>query len=134
MENPMTSNQLPSNGREVISEVLLKLAPSVLPKLPMACKTCPHAAWQITGKPERPEAVTVRCYCPRMHTFTWDSRTQEEILDCDFLYDVEDEEEAPQSDPEDVPAFLRQQQQVPAPAAPEHEKPVPEHEHHELET
>ncbi|KGS10725.1 hypothetical protein OA77_30940, partial [Pseudomonas coronafaciens] len=70
----------------------LKLRGDALPSLPMACKTCPSAMWQITGKPDRPEAVTVRCYCPVMHTFTWDSRNQEEILDCDHLYQEEDEE------------------------------------------
>nr|WP_308812205.1 hypothetical protein [Pseudomonas japonica] len=108
----------PANGREITSEVLLKLRGDALPSLPMACKTCPSAMWQITGKPDRPEAVTVRCYCPVMHTFTWDSRNQEEILDCDHLYEEEEDEEGaagPQLSAEEeeasLPPFLRQQRE-----------------------
>ncbi|WP_258196867.1 hypothetical protein [Pseudomonas japonica] len=115
MESIMTYS--PANGREITSEVLLKLRGDALPSLPMACKTCPSAMWQITGKPDRPEAVTVRCYCPVMHTFTWDSRNQEEILDCDHLYEEQDEEGAagPQLSEEEeeasLPPFLRQQRE-----------------------
>lgn len=133
MENIMTAYS-PANGREITSEVLLKLRGDALPSLPMACKTCPSAMWQITGKPDRPEAVTVRCYCPVMHTFTWDSRNQEEILDCDHLYEEEDEEGAgPQLSEEEeeasLPPFLRQQraqqrQQAPQ-AGEESELPEP---------
>lgn len=111
----------PTNGREIVSEVLLKLQPEALPKLPMACKTCPSAMWQITGNPDRPDAVTVRCYCPMMHTFTWDSRNQEEILDCDHLYEEEDEDEegpsrsrrpkAEQDDADDLPPYLKAQRE-----------------------
>ncbi|NJP03503.1 hypothetical protein HBH25_21945 [Pseudomonas sp. hsmgli-8] len=125
----------PANGREITSEVLLKLRGDDLRNLPMACKTCPSAMWQITGKPDRPEAVTVRCYCPVMHTFTWDSRNQEEILDCDHLYEEEDEEAAPpqlsQAEEEaNLPPFLKQQRerqrleaQQPAEAPEVHESP-----------
>ncbi|MGP5424781.1 hypothetical protein [Pseudomonas helleri] len=99
--------------REITSEVLLKLTASDVSKLPLACRTCPGAMWQITGKPAKPEAVTVRCYCKAMHTFTWDSRTKEEILDCDLLYqEDEEDQEDPQDDPGDLsgmPPFLRQQ-------------------------
>jgi hypothetical protein len=134
MEIAMTAYS-PSNGREITSEVLLRLRGEALAALPMACKTCPSAMWQITGKPDRPEAVTVRCYCPVMHTFTWDSRNQEEILDCDHLYQEEDEEdeELPQSkaqdDENDLPPFLRMQRerQLQEQAQAEHEIPeVPE--------
>ncbi|MDT3268990.1 hypothetical protein QNL75_28505, partial [Pseudomonas amygdali pv. morsprunorum] len=118
-----------------------KLRGDALPHLPMACKTCPSAMWQITGKPDRPEAVTVRCYCPVMHTFTWDSRNQEEILDCDHLYQEEDEEDGtgPQLSEEEeeaaLPPFLRKQreqqrqQALQADAGPELESPeTPEYE------
>ncbi|ALE01097.1 hypothetical protein [Pseudomonas syringae] len=112
--NPYT----PGNDREITSEVLLKLQGDALRHLPMACKTCPSAMWQITGKPDRPEAVTVRCYCPVMHTFTWDSRNQEEILDCDHLYQEEEEEEGgsgPQLSEEEeeanLPPFLKKQRE-----------------------
>ncbi|KWT12105.1 MULTISPECIES: hypothetical protein [Pseudomonas syringae group] len=131
----------PGNDREITSEVLLKLRGDALPHLPMACKTCPSAMWQITGKPDRPEAVTVRCYCPVMHTFTWDSRNQEEILDCDHLYQEEDEEDGtgPQLSEEEeeaaLPPFLRKQreqqrqQALQADAGPELENPeTPEYE------
>ncbi|MEE9681858.1 relaxosome component, NikC family protein [Pseudomonas sp. LW8] len=101
------SNIEPLGGRVVVSEVLLKLTPKDLDQLPMACKTCPSAMWQITGKPDQPDKLTVRNYCQAMHTFTWDSKTREEILDCDRLYEKEDEEEL--EDEEDVPPFLRQQ-------------------------
>jgi hypothetical protein len=50
-----------------------------------------------------------------MHAFTWDSKNQEEILDCDLLYKEEEEdEESQQRDPEDLsglPPFLRQQKE-----------------------
>ncbi|SFP07840.1 hypothetical protein SAMN05444063_1551, partial [Pseudomonas syringae] len=111
--NPYT----PGNDREITSEVLLKLQGDALRHLPMACKTCPSAMWQITGKPDRPEAVTVRCYCPVMHTFTWDSRNQEEILDCDHLYQEEDEEGGPgpqlseEEEEANLPPFLRKQRE-----------------------
>ncbi|EGH45629.1 hypothetical protein PSYPI_26329 [Pseudomonas syringae pv. pisi str. 1704B] len=131
----------PGNDREITSEVLLKLQGDALRHLPMACKTCPSAMWQITGKPDRPEAVTVRCYCPVMHTFTWDSRNQEEILDCDHLYQEEDEEEGagPQLSEEEeeasLPPFVRKQreqqrqQALQADAGPELESPeTPEYE------
>ena len=107
----------PPNGREIASQVLLKLRGESLAALPMACKTCPSAMWQITGKPDRPEAVTVRCYCPLMHTFTWDSRNQEESLDCDHLYQEEDEDDEEltqgkaQDDENDLPPFLRMQRE-----------------------
>ena len=105
----------PPNGRLIVSDVLLKLKGEAVAALPMACKTCPSAMWQITGKPDRPEAVTVRCYCPVMHTFTWDSRNQEEILDCDHLYQPEEEEddlpESEQDDEENLPPFLRLQRE-----------------------
>ncbi|WP_233098430.1 hypothetical protein [Pseudomonas sp. MF5691] len=108
----MAAYTLP-NGREISSEVLLKLKVEELPALPLACKTCPSAMWQITGKPDAPESVTVRCYCQVMHSFTWDSRNREEILDCDHLYEPEDEEEdgdqRGQGDDSSMPAFLRQQ-------------------------
>lgn len=109
----MLASSLP-NGREITSEVLLKLKADALPALPMACKTCPVAMWQITGKPDRPDAVTVRCYCPMMHTFTWDSINREEILDCDRLYQEEEEEGGPMLEEEDesqLPPFLRQQRE-----------------------
>jgi len=109
----MTTALLPH--REIISEVLLKLQSRDVSKLPLACKTCPSAMWQITGKPDRPEAVTVRCYCPVMHTFTWDSKNQEEILDCDHLYqEDEEDEEGPRTldDPDDLPPFLRKQREM----------------------
>ena len=119
----MTSAQETPSQRIVVSEVLLKLEPRDLQKLPLACKTCPSAMWQLTGKPDQPKSLVVRNYCRAMHTFTWDSRTQEEILDCDHLYEEEeDPDEPPVDDPDDVPAFLRQQQtgaqptQSPAPA------------------
>ncbi|WP_324729641.1 hypothetical protein [Pseudomonas chlororaphis] len=117
----MTSPYTLPNGREITSEVLMKLEPSVLPHLPVACKTCPGAMWQVTGKSERPDQLTARCYCRIMHTFTWDSRTREEILDCDQLYEPEDEEEGGPTLTDDLPPFLRQQhQQSPQqPTAPE---------------
>lgn len=103
-----------ANGREITSEVLMKLKAEALPALPMACKTCPVAMWQITGKPDRPDSVTVRCYCPMMHTFTWDSINREEILDCDRLYQEEEEDEealADQDDDSQLPPFLQQQRE-----------------------
>ncbi len=110
----MAIQNLPSD-REVTSEVLLKLEPQILPHLPMACKTCPSAMWQVTGNPKKPESVKARCYCPVMHTFTWDSQNQEEILDCDRLYQEEDEEEGhPLADDQDdsqLPPYLQQQRQ-----------------------
>lgn len=124
----MSASSLP-NGREITSEVLLKLKAEALPALPMACKTCPVAMWQITGKPDRPDAVTVRCYCPMMHTFTWDSINREEILDCDRLYQEEEEDEEPMLEEEDesqMPPFLRLQREQERAQAAEEEIPVSE--------
>nr|WP_055137714.1 hypothetical protein [Pseudomonas corrugata] len=97
---------LPS-GREVVSEVLLKLDPSALAKLPVACKTCLDAVWQITGKST--DKVQVRCFCPVLHSFTWSAQQTEEILDCEHLYKTE-EEEVEETDPAELPPFLREQQ------------------------
>lgn len=122
----MTSNYLTSSGRQITSEVLLKLDPTVLPKLPLACKTCPAAMWQIVGKPEQSESVTARCYCHELHTFVWDSKTNEEILDCDRLYEPEEEEdELKEPNKQDVPPFLRNQQAnaSPPPSAPDEVDP-----------
>ncbi|KFF42199.1 hypothetical protein JH25_27945 [Pseudomonas sp. BRG-100] len=104
----MAAYTLP-NGREITSEVLLKLRAEHLPGLPLACKTCPVAMWQTTGKADQPESVTVRCYCPAMHVFSWDSRNREEILDCDRLYEPEEDEDPPGNQDDELPAFLRQQ-------------------------
>ena len=107
----MTNAVLPS--REITSEVLLKLQARDVSILPLACRTCPGAMWQVTGKPAKPESLTVRCYCKVMHTFTWDSRNQEEILDCDLLYQDDEEDEVdPPTDQDDLstmPPFLRAQ-------------------------
>lgn len=83
------SYTLPS-GRAVTSEVLLKLEEDGMPGLPIACKVCPAAMWQLTGKPESPQA---RCFCRVMHAFTWSSQQQEEILDCDLIYMTEEQAE-----------------------------------------
>ncbi|PII85132.1 hypothetical protein BL250_12485 [Erwinia sp. OLTSP20] len=80
---------LPS-GRAVTSEVLLKLEEDGMPGLPIACKVCPAAMWQLTGKPESPQA---RCFCRVMHAFTWSGQQQEEILDCDLIYMSEEQAE-----------------------------------------
>ena len=77
---------LPS-GREVTSEVLLKLETEGLPGLPVACKVCPAAMWQLVGNPDAPQA---RCFCRVMHVWTWGSQNQEEILDCDLIYQAEE--------------------------------------------
>ena len=107
----MTTNSYPA--REIISEVLLKLSTQDTVKLPMACRTCPSAMWQVTGKPSQPDKLKVRCYCRAMHTFTWDSVTKEEIVDCDLLYQEEEEAE-PEPKEEDLsslPPYLRQQRE-----------------------
>lgn len=83
------SYTLPS-GRAVTSEVLLKLEEDGMPGLPIACKVCPAAMWQLTGKPESPQA---RCFCRVMHVFTWSNQQQEEILDCDLIYMSEEQAE-----------------------------------------
>ncbi|AGN33490.1 relaxosome component, NikC family (plasmid) [Pseudomonas fluorescens A506] len=135
METLMSSNQEAPSGRIVVSEVLLKLEPSSLQKLPLACKTCPSAMWQLTGKPDQPKSLVVRNYCTAMHTFTWDSRTQEEILDCDRLYEKEDDpDEPPLGDPDDMPAFLRQQQPGTHETQPPEQVDNSEFENVELET
>ncbi|SEL88395.1 hypothetical protein SAMN04487787_12826 [Kosakonia sacchari] len=77
---------LPS-GRQVTSEVLLKIETEDLPGLPVACKVCPAAMWQLTGTPEAPQA---RCFCRVMHVLTWSSQHKEEILDCDLIYQAEE--------------------------------------------
>lgn len=95
------------NGKEITSEVLLKLNAEALPVLPMACKVCPAAMWQLTGTVEKP---CVRCYCRVMHTFTWDSKHQEEVLDCDLIYPQEEDEEAQDmSTSTGLPPFLASQ-------------------------
>ncbi|HFS1970609.1 TPA: hypothetical protein ACHWTD_004722 [Escherichia coli] len=49
------------------------------------------AKWQLVGKLETPG---VRCFCPLMHLFSWDSRNPpEEILDCDAMYIQEEEDD-----------------------------------------
>ncbi|WNV99703.1 hypothetical protein AAH442_27615 (plasmid) [Klebsiella pneumoniae] len=95
------------NGKEVISEVLMKLDESDLPNLPMACKVCPAAMWQLTGTIAKP---SVRCYCRAMHTFTWDNKTQEEILDCDMIYQEDEEDETlANTTSTSMPAFMASQ-------------------------
>lgn len=98
-----------ANGREVSSEVLLKLNEDALRDLPLACKTCQAGMWQTMGSPGKPEAVAIRCYCRVMHQFTWDSRNREEILDCDQLYGEGEEAEAEDVEDEALPPFLRAQ-------------------------
>ncbi|WP_425323371.1 hypothetical protein [Arsenophonus nasoniae] len=90
------------NGKTITSEVLLKLKQDALPHLPMACKVCPAAMWQLTGTVSQP---SIRCFCRVMHTFTWDSQHQNEVLDCDLIYQ---EQEAEENIPMQtgLPAFL----------------------------
>lgn len=51
-----------------------------------------------------------------MHTFVWDAKNQEEILDCDLLYEEKDEDQdagAPTAeDLESLPPFLRLQREA----------------------
>jgi hypothetical protein len=47
-----------------------------------------------------------------MHTFTWDSKNQEEILDCDHLYQEDDDRPPAQDDPDDLPPFLRKHREM----------------------
>jgi hypothetical protein len=74
-----------ANGREILSEVLMKLDDKALADLPMACKACPEAMWMLAGKADN---VTPKCFCRQMHAFTWPPMKGqgEEILDCDLLY------------------------------------------------
>ncbi|MCY1454123.1 hypothetical protein D9M71_711640 [compost metagenome] len=83
-----------ANGREIFSEVLMKLDDKALADLPMACKACPDALWMLAGKTDN---VTPKCFCRQMHAFTWPPMKGqgEEILDCDQLYQL-DEEYPPQ--------------------------------------
>lgn len=101
------AEHIPPSAREVVSEVLLKLEPSALKGLPLACTTCPDAVWQTTGKST--DKVQVRCFCPVLHSFTWSAQQTEQILDCEHLYKTEEEEEE-ETDPAELPAFLREQQ------------------------
>ncbi|SHH68727.1 hypothetical protein SAMN05444147_11635 [Pectobacterium carotovorum] len=98
-----------ANGKEVTSEVLLKLEAKHLPALPMACKVCTVGKWQIFGTVEKPN---VRCFCPLMHVFSWDSqKPSEEILDCDMLYEPEEDEVPPVTTQSEHPQFLAVRQQ-----------------------
>lgn len=83
---------LPS-GREVTSEVLLKIEPEYMAALPIACKVCPAALWQLTGKVESPQP---QCFCRVKHVYTWPAPPDKEILDCDLIYIAEAKEEAQQ--------------------------------------
>lgn len=103
----MTASALP-NEQEITNEVLLKLNLNDLRMLPRACKVCPDALWQTTGTD--PLKLTVRCFCPLMHVFTWGAKGDIPIQDCTNLYREEEEKELPDQDESDVPAFLRQQQ------------------------
>ena len=78
------------NGRQITSEVLLKLKEELLPHLPIACKTCPMAMWQVHDKGKE-----IKAYCRVMHAYTWSTTKPTEILDCDALYQTEEEEEEP---------------------------------------
>ncbi|EGB6200459.1 hypothetical protein L1K71_22100 [Salmonella enterica subsp. enterica serovar Anatum] len=93
------------NGKVITSEVLLKLKAEELPGLPIACKVCPAATWQLTGNLDSPG---LRCFCRVMHLFSWDSRNPpEEILDCDMIYEPEEEDDETIHDQEDkLPPFL----------------------------
>lgn len=108
------------NQREIVSEVLLTLSPKDLVGLPMACKSCPDALWQIVGKPGKPDQVQVRNYCPIMHVFTWSPQVQEEILDCEHLYAEEAEEV---EDDEPLPAYLAQRKDEQEPHGGESDHP-----------
>ncbi|WP_143354463.1 hypothetical protein, partial [Erwinia amylovora] len=83
---------LPS-GREVTSEVLLKIEPDYMAELPIACKVCRAALWQLTGKVESPQP---QCFCRVKHVYTWPALPGKEILDCDMIYMAEEQEEQKQ--------------------------------------
>ncbi|EUM20213.1 hypothetical protein L462_04753 [Enterobacter sp. BIDMC 26] len=76
------------NGREIISNVLLNLKEELLPHLPIACKTCPMAMWQVHN-----QGKEIKSYCRVMHAYTWQTSKPTEILDCDALYEEPEEEE-----------------------------------------
>ncbi|MCY1311079.1 hypothetical protein D9M70_613430 [compost metagenome] len=55
--------------------------------------------WQLTGKADN---VTARCFCRVMHAFTWPTKGDgDEILDCDLLYQPEEDDEYPPLEPEE---------------------------------
>ncbi|MCY1518599.1 hypothetical protein D9M68_533200 [compost metagenome] len=92
-----------ANGREIISEVLMKLDDKALADLPMACKACPEAMWMLAGKADN---VTPKCFCRQMHAFTWPPMKGqgEEILDCDMLYQPDEGEDSPPPPQASAPA------------------------------
>ncbi len=46
------------------------------------------AMWQVHG-----EGKEIKAYCRVMHVYTWQTSKPTEILDCDALYQTEEEEE-----------------------------------------
>lgn len=79
-----------ANGKEITSEVLLKLEPEELKHLPMSCKVCPAAMWQLYGKVD---ALKVRCFCRVKHVYEWPAPPDQETQDCDLIYQAEQKDE-----------------------------------------
>ena len=86
------------DGREITDQVLLKLAPEELPQLPIACKTCPAALWELV-RSKKSKSTSVKCYCRLKHLYTWAPDVDSEILDCSALYMDEEEEDQEASRP-----------------------------------
>lgn len=73
----------------------MKLSEQDQALLPLACKVCPDAMWMLTGKAEN---ARLKCFCRQMHAFTWPMKDEgDEILDCDLLYQQDEEESYPQA-------------------------------------
>ena len=86
------------DGREITDQVLLKLAAEELPQLPIACKTCPAALWELVSS-KKTGNTAVKCYCRLKHLYTWAPDVDSEVLDCSALYMEEEEEDQPTSRP-----------------------------------
>ena len=80
------------DGREITDQVLLKLAAEELPQLPIACKTCPAALWELV-RSKKSGSTSVKCYCRLKHLYTWGPDVDSEIMDCSALYMEEEEDD-----------------------------------------
>lgn len=82
-----SSQESPQESLQMRSEVLKNLPDAWLPPEECACRRCPSALWHRSRD-------TVKCYCGRLFSLTYESKRghadADMIFDCDGLYMVQE--------------------------------------------
>ncbi|VVN28983.1 hypothetical protein PS623_04682 [Pseudomonas fluorescens] len=80
----------PACHREITSQVILNLPEDQRPKERVICMSCTKAAWITSIANQQPQ---IDCFCLVTRSVTYSTYKRTEVLDCEIIYMLEQEEE-----------------------------------------